>query len=90
MEKKLLPVECKLRIIAVNDVYKLDNFSRLRTLIQKQSIGFDNVVTTLAGDFLAPSLLSSIDHGRGMVSIMKVIYHTNLYASEFMSLMAFG
>jgi 5'-nucleotidase len=73
MEKKLLPVECKLRIIAVNDVYKLDNFSRLRTLIQKQSIGFDNVVTTLAGDFLAPSLLSSIDHGRGMVSVMNAL-----------------
>jgi len=31
------------------------------------------VLTTLAGDFLAPSLLSSIDHGHGMVDVMNAI-----------------
>ena len=68
-------IECKLRIVAINDVYKLENFSKLANLIKHQSVGFDksNVVTTLAGDFLAPSLLSSIDHGRGMVAVMNAL-----------------
>lgn len=30
-----------------------------------------HVLTTLSGDFLAPSLLSSIDHGRSMVALMN-------------------
>jgi 2',3'-cyclic-nucleotide 2'-phosphodiesterase (5'-nucleotidase family) len=70
----LLPeVECRLRIIAVNDVYKLENFPSLRNLIADQSVGQENVITTLAGDFLAPSLLSSIDQGRGMIGVMNAL-----------------
>ena len=35
------------------------------------SKNYDNTLSTLAGDFLAPSLLSSIDHGTGMVSCLN-------------------
>ena len=49
--------EATLRIIAVNDVYVLDNFPALNTLIKANST--PNIITVLAGDFVAPSLLSS-------------------------------
>jgi len=64
---------CRMRVFHVNDVYLLDNFAVLRSCIEALSQGFprSNVLTTLAGDFVAPSLLSSIDHGRGMVAAMN-------------------
>jgi len=67
--------ECRLRIFHINDVYLLDNLATLKTCVEKLSEGLprSNVLTTLAGDFLAPSLLSSIDHGHGMVDIMNSI-----------------
>eukprot|EP00929_Paragymnodinium_shiwhaense_P121152 TRINITY_DN9329_c0_g1_i1.p1 TRINITY_DN9329_c0_g1~~TRINITY_DN9329_c0_g1_i1.p1 ORF type:complete len:616 (-),score=148.50 TRINITY_DN9329_c0_g1_i1:259-2106(-) len=66
---------CRLRIIAVNDVYELTHLARLRTLIQKHSEGLpaSNVVTTLAGDFIAPSILSSLDHGVGMIKVLNAV-----------------
>eukprot|EP00966_Prymnesium_polylepis_P176275 4080476-Prymnesium_polylepis.1 len=56
--------ECRLRIFHVNDVYLLENFPVLKACIEDMRQGCPNVLTTLAGDFLAPSLLSSIDNGR--------------------------
>lgn len=65
----------RLRIIAVNDVYNLDNFPRLKTLVSRASEGLPpaNVLTTLAGDFLGPSLLSSLDAGLGMIAVMNEV-----------------
>ena len=62
--------EATLRIIAVNDVYVLDNFPALNTLIKANST--PNIITVLAGDFVAPSLLSSLDSGYGMVDCMNL------------------
>ena len=47
----------------------------LRSCIDALSEGFDesNILVTLGGDFLAPSLLSSVDHGRGMVAVMNSV-----------------
>lgn len=53
------------------DVYLLDHFPVLKATMAKMGEGCPNVVSTLAGDFLAPSLLSSIDQGRGMVDVMN-------------------
>jgi 2',3'-cyclic-nucleotide 2'-phosphodiesterase (5'-nucleotidase family) len=61
------------RIFHINDVYELDEFPSLRTLV-KESIDnnvADKVLFTLAGDFIAPSLLASIDAGIGMIRTMK-------------------
>ncbi|XRB13900.1 EF-hand domain-containing protein [Pseudoscourfieldia marina] len=58
-----------LRIIAVNDVYELGNLPRLKTAVAQ--LKTDNTIFVLAGDFLAPSLLSSLDHGRGMVDVLN-------------------
>lgn len=66
---------CRMRIIAVNDVYELKNFGKLKSLIVAESQGFPagNVVTTMAGDFLGPSLLSSLDSGSGMVRMLNLM-----------------
>lgn len=61
----------RLRIIQVNDVYALDNFPSLKTLIQEKRQGVDKLLVVLAGDFLGPSILSSLDKGRGMVDCMN-------------------
>eukprot|EP00930_Biecheleria_cincta_P002213 TRINITY_DN103234_c0_g1_i1.p1 TRINITY_DN103234_c0_g1~~TRINITY_DN103234_c0_g1_i1.p1 ORF type:complete len:675 (-),score=99.49 TRINITY_DN103234_c0_g1_i1:510-2336(-) len=65
----------RMRIIAVNDVYKLDNFPRLKTLVrtESQELPSGNCITTMAGDFLGPSLLSSLDGGGGMICCMNEI-----------------
>jgi 2',3'-cyclic-nucleotide 2'-phosphodiesterase (5'-nucleotidase family) len=67
-----------LRIVAFNDVYALDNLPKLATLIAAARAGCDRLLVTLAGDFLAPSLLSSLDDGRGMVAILAAIGVTHV------------
>lgn len=61
----------RLRIVAINDVYELRNFPKFQTFLKQLSTAPDAVV--LAGDFLSPSSLSSIDGGRGMVSTLRAI-----------------
>lgn len=70
----------RLRIVAINDVYVLDNFPRLATLIAElgRTDPVDRTLVTLAGDFLAPSLLSSLDQGAGMVAVLDAIGVTHV------------
>jgi len=67
------PATCRMRIIAVSDVYLLDHLPALKTLVATESAGWpkSNVVTALPGDFLAPSLLSSLDAGYSMVKVLN-------------------
>ena len=67
-----------LRIVHVTDVYTLDNFPHLKTLIAEkraefeQQHGLDAVtISVLTGDFLMPYLLSAIDKGRGMMKMLN-------------------
>lgn len=60
-----------LRIIQVNDVYELDNFPSFKTLVDEKRNGPSVVIVVMAGDFLGPSLLSSLDKGRGIVDVMN-------------------
>ena len=49
-----------LTLVAVNDVYDLEHLPKLRTLVdavKAERVG-GRVITTLAGDFLSPSVLS--------------------------------
>jgi 2',3'-cyclic-nucleotide 2'-phosphodiesterase (5'-nucleotidase family) len=64
-----------LRIVCVNDVYLLDHLPRLAGLVRHcaQQQPADLMVTTLAGDFLAPSVLSSLDKGRGMLECVNLV-----------------
>ncbi len=70
----------RLRIVAVNDVYSLENLPRLRSLVRQAAEvdPADALLITMAGDFLAPSLLSSLDAGRAMVDCMNAIGFTHV------------
>ena len=64
-----------LRIVAVNDVYELGNLPRLATLVaerrREQLERGGAFFTTIAGDFVSPSVLSGLDKGRSMVSTLN-------------------
>jgi 2',3'-cyclic-nucleotide 2'-phosphodiesterase (5'-nucleotidase family) len=64
-----------IRFVCVNDVYSLENLPRLRSLVvhYAEVDRPDALLVTLAGDFVAPSILSSLDSGRGMVECMKAV-----------------
>ena len=67
-----------LRIVAVSDVYVLDNLPRLATLVAAARAGCDRLIVALPGDFLAPSVLSSLDNGRGMVACLNAVGVTHV------------
>ena len=64
-----------LTLVAVNDVYGLEHLPKLRTLVDAVTAerAGGTVITTLAGDFLSPSVLSSLDRGRGMVQVLNAV-----------------
>ena len=64
----------KLRIVALNDVYELDQLPYVQTLIAQ----CQPQLVILAGDFLSPSTLSSMDGGRGMIATLRSIGLTHL------------
>lgn len=70
----------RLRIVSVNDVYSLENLPRLKSLVDAYKSRPDNdaLLVVLAGDFVAPSLLSSIDFGRGMVDCLNAVGITHV------------
>ena len=65
----------RLRIVHITDVYTLNNFPNLKTLINqskaKQDV-FGQTISMLTGDFLAPYLLSSFDNGVGMMKMLNM------------------
>jgi 2',3'-cyclic-nucleotide 2'-phosphodiesterase (5'-nucleotidase family) len=69
-----------LRIVSVNDVYTLENLPRLRSLVRHhaETSPADAMLVVMAGDFLAPSLLSSLDAGRAMVECLNAIGVTDV------------
>lgn len=66
-------MSARLRIVAFNDVYTLENLPRLASLIRhaRTDDPADACLVVLAGDFVAPNLLSSLDAGRGMVDCLN-------------------
>lgn len=66
------------RIVSINDVYDLANLPRLQTFLTKLPPNKKPQAVVLAGDFLSPSTLSSIDGGRGMVATLRTIGVTHV------------
>jgi 5'-nucleotidase len=66
-------MQSRLRIVAVNDVYSLEHLPRLTSLVRHHATHdpADLFLVVMAGDFVAPSVLSSLDHGRGMVDCLN-------------------
>ena len=69
-----------LRIVQINDVYSLESLPRFATLVRHYAVHdpADTLLVVLAGDFLAPSILSSLDGGRGMVECLNAIGITHV------------
>jgi 2',3'-cyclic-nucleotide 2'-phosphodiesterase (5'-nucleotidase family) len=70
----------RLRIVSINDVYSLENLPRLKSLVRhaREVDPADATLVVMAGDFLAPSLLSSLDAGRAMVACLDEIGVTHV------------
>jgi 2',3'-cyclic-nucleotide 2'-phosphodiesterase (5'-nucleotidase family) len=68
-----------LRIVSVNDVYTLENLPRLLGLVRHhaESSPAEAMICVMAGDFLAPSILSSLDAGRAMIECMNLVGFTH-------------
>jgi 2',3'-cyclic-nucleotide 2'-phosphodiesterase (5'-nucleotidase family) len=66
--------------VSINDVYTLENLPRFKTLVKQQSTALpaDALLVVLAGDFLAPYVLSSLDGGRGIVDCLNDIGVTHV------------
>jgi len=64
-----------LRIIHITDVYILENFPSLKTLIKEYTSNEPGIktISMLTGDFLMPYLLSSVDGGLGMMTMMNAV-----------------
>jgi len=69
---------CSIKFIHINDVYEIDYLPHYATCKQYESgsniLGIqscDKAIGTCSGDFLAPSLLSSLDKGYGMVDCLN-------------------
>ncbi|KAJ3119781.1 hypothetical protein HK100_000155 [Physocladia obscura] len=65
-----------LRIVSVNDVYKLDLLAHLAAAVDRARASTPPphtvpLVVVLPGDFLSPSLLSSLDRGLAMVDVLN-------------------
>ena len=64
-----------LRIISINDIYDIKNYPYVETVIQalKKSAEDAVVIAALSGDFLSPCLLTSLDGGKSMLDILKIV-----------------
>lgn len=71
--KPSAPNQARLTLVQITDVYTLDNFPSLKTMLNevRSSQEGGKVVSLLSGDFLAPYLLSSIDRGNGMMQCIN-------------------
>src|SRR5438270_13370320 len=70
----------RLRILSINDIYTLEHLPRLACLLRAQTLPAPDVtISIIAGDFVGPSLLSSLDAGRGMIECLNALGIT--YAS---------
>jgi 2',3'-cyclic-nucleotide 2'-phosphodiesterase (5'-nucleotidase family) len=59
-------------VLAINDVYRLDNLAKVRTL-RKQLEKNGDVLVLHAGDFLFPSFLSRKYNGEQMIDVLNVL-----------------
>ena len=75
LPKPIKAYETYLRIISINDVYNIENYACVETIIKslKETAGDSVVVATLCGDFLSPCLLTSLDGGKSILEMLSVM-----------------
>lgn len=64
---------CTLRLICINDVYDIGRLPHYATARREEgsAAGVTLALGVLPGDFVAPSLLSSLDKGAGMIDCLS-------------------
>ena len=64
-----------LRIVSINDVYDIKSYPYVETVIQtlKQTAEDAVVIASLSGDYLSPCLITSLDGGKAMLDVLKVV-----------------
>lgn len=64
-----------LRMVSINDVYDIESYPYVETVIQhlKQTAENAVVVASLSGDFLSPCMITSLDGGKAMLDVLKVV-----------------
>jgi 2',3'-cyclic-nucleotide 2'-phosphodiesterase (5'-nucleotidase family) len=64
-----------LRVLSINDVYEIQNYPYVETVIQSLKQGAEDavVVASLSGDFLSPCLLTSLDGGKAMMEVLNLV-----------------
>lgn len=64
-----------LRIVSINDVYDINNYPYVETVIKclKQTAEDAVVVSCLNGDFISPCLLTSLDGGKSILDVLGVV-----------------
>ena len=78
----------RLRIIQINDVYELDQLPKFKSLLNEYTTtkrsdtttnshndtneNADHTIVICCGDFVAPSLLSSLDEGYSMIDLLNL------------------
>lgn len=69
----------RLTVLHVNDIYEISpvdgigGFAELMTLLERERQAGAETVTTVGGDFLSPSLLSSLTQGAHMIDLFNQI-----------------
>ena len=67
------PGSRQVMVLAINDVYRLDNLPYVRTLRKKMEEQHGDVLLLHAGDFLFPSLLSRRFNGEQMIDLLNYL-----------------
>jgi len=69
-----------LRLLCINDIYTLEHLPRLLNLVRhyRTQDAADLTLVTLAGDFVGPSMLSSLDKGHSMMECLNAIGVTHV------------
>jgi hypothetical protein len=68
-----LAAACVLRIIVVSDMADIEPFSCLDSLVRAHTQPGVTTLLVMAGNFLAPSALSSLDMGKAMIDTMNLV-----------------
>lgn len=65
------PDACALRLVIISDTADIESLPRFESLLRSQTEPGVTTLAVMAGNFLAPSPLSSLDNGKAMVDIMN-------------------
>ena len=75
LPKPTTAVGTYLRILSINDIYDIIQYPQVATAIQslKETTEDGVVISCMSGDFISPCLITSLDGGKAMLDVLKVV-----------------